>query len=57
MKLFNTGDFSTSALNMEQAATEYFKTFDLCQAACEGSYEVTEFKDFYPTLAGEQPLL
>ncbi|XP_041942353.1 endoplasmic reticulum protein SC65 [Alosa sapidissima] len=51
VKLFNAGDFSNSAFNMEQAATEYLKVYDLCLAACEGSYEVTEFKDFYPTLA------
>lgn len=51
VKLFNTGDFSTSAFNMEQAATEYFKSYDLCLASCEGSYELTEFKDFFQTLA------
>ena len=38
---------------MEQATTEYLKMYDLCLAGCEGSYEVTEYKDFYPTLAGE----
>lgn len=53
VKLYNSGDFSSSARNMEQATTEYFKVYGFCLAGCEGSYEITEFKDFYPTLAGE----
>ncbi|XP_046894809.1 endoplasmic reticulum protein SC65 [Hypomesus transpacificus] len=51
VKLYNSGDFSSSARNMEQATTEYFKVYGFCLAGCEGSYEITEFKDFYPTLA------
>ncbi|XP_064844499.1 endoplasmic reticulum protein SC65-like [Oncorhynchus masou masou] len=51
VKLYNSGDFSASARDMEQATTEYLKMYDLCLAGCEGSYEVTEYKDFYPTLA------
>ncbi|XP_071765935.1 endoplasmic reticulum protein SC65 [Centroberyx gerrardi] len=51
VKLYNNGDFSSSARNMEHAITEYVKIYDLCLAGCEGSYEITEFKDFYPTLA------
>lgn len=51
--LYNNGDFSSSARNMEQAITQYFEMFSLCLAGCEGSYEILEFKDFYPTLAGE----
>ncbi len=38
---------------MELAATEYFKTFNTCLMSCEGSYDVLEFKDFYPSLAGQ----
>lgn len=38
---------------MEQAASEYFVAFDLCLAGCEGAYDVTELKDFFPSLAGE----
>lgn len=53
VKLYNSGDFSSSTRNMEQALTEFFDIYDLCSAGCEGSYEITEFKDFYPTLAGE----
>lgn len=37
---------------MEQAITHYFEVYDDCLAGCEGSYEIVEFKDFYPTLAG-----
>lgn len=50
--LYNTGDFSNAARNMEQAITQYFEVYDDCLAGCEGSYEIVEFKDFYPTLAG-----
>lgn len=49
--LYNNGDFSSSARNMEQAITQYFEVYNLCLAGCEGSYEILEFKDFYPTLA------
>lgn len=52
--LYNNGDFSSSARNMEQAITHYFEVYDDCLAGCEGSYEILEFKDFYPTLAGER---
>lgn len=50
--LYNSGDFSGSARHMEQALTSYFDAYDTCVAACDGSYEILEFKDFYPTLAG-----
>ncbi|XP_010773759.1 synaptonemal complex protein SC65 [Notothenia coriiceps] len=49
--LYNSGDFSSSAQNMEQAITQYFEVYSLCLAGCEGSYEIVEVKDFYPTLA------
>uniref|UniRef100_A0A672LJT2 Synaptonemal complex protein SC65-like n=1 Tax=Sinocyclocheilus grahami TaxID=75366 RepID=A0A672LJT2_SINGR len=49
VKLYNSGDFSSSARDMELAVAEYFKTFNTCLMSCEGSYD--EFKDFYPTLA------
>ncbi|XP_034566761.1 endoplasmic reticulum protein SC65 [Notolabrus celidotus] len=49
--LYNSGDFSSSARNMEQAITQYFEIYTMCLAACETSYEILEFKDFYPTLA------
>ncbi|XP_026180347.1 endoplasmic reticulum protein SC65 [Mastacembelus armatus] len=49
--LYNNGDFSNSVRNMEQAITQYFEIYSLCLAGCEGSYEILEYKDFYPTLA------
>lgn len=51
--LYNSGDFSSSARNMEEALAQYFEIYKSCVAACEGSYEILEFKDFYPTLAGK----
>ncbi|KAJ8414347.1 hypothetical protein AAFF_G00052170 [Aldrovandia affinis] len=51
VKLFNSGDFSSSIRDMEQAASEYFKVYDLCLAGCEGAQDITDFKDFFPSLA------
>lgn len=51
--LYNSGDFSSSARNMEEALEQYFEIHKSCLAGCEGSYEILEFKDFYPTLAGK----
>ncbi|TRY65739.1 hypothetical protein DNTS_005579 [Danionella cerebrum] len=51
VKLYNSGDFSSSAQNMELAVAEYFKTYNKCLLSCEGPYDVKEFKDFYPALA------
>ncbi|CAF89658.1 unnamed protein product, partial [Tetraodon nigroviridis] len=49
--LYNSGDFSNSARKMEEALAQYFDAYKGCVAGCEGSYEILEFKDFYPTLA------
>ncbi|XP_024128840.1 endoplasmic reticulum protein SC65 [Oryzias melastigma] len=49
--LYNNGDYSSSARNMEQAITQYFDSYSTCLAGCDSSYEIIEFKDFYPTLA------
>lgn len=49
--LYNNGDFSNSARNMEQAITQYFEVYNLCLAGCDSSYEIAEFKDFYPSMA------
>lgn len=38
---------------MELALPDFFKTYDDCIAACEGSREITDFKDFYLSIAGE----
>lgn len=53
VKLYNNGDFRSSAADMEQALTEYYKAYEDCLAGCEGAYELQEFKDFYPAIAGE----
>ncbi|XP_031609317.1 endoplasmic reticulum protein SC65 [Oreochromis aureus] len=49
--LYNNGDFSNSARNMEQAITQYFEVYNLCLSGCDSSYEIVEFKDFYPSMA------
>uniref|UniRef100_A0A8B9Z0B3 Prolyl 3-hydroxylase family member 4 (inactive) n=1 Tax=Buteo japonicus TaxID=224669 RepID=A0A8B9Z0B3_9AVES len=51
VKLYNNGDFRSSAADMEQALTEYYKAYEDCLAGCEGAYELQEFKDFYPAIA------
>uniref|UniRef100_A0A8B9PQQ8 Endoplasmic reticulum protein SC65 n=1 Tax=Apteryx owenii TaxID=8824 RepID=A0A8B9PQQ8_APTOW len=51
VKLYNNGDFRSSAAGMEQALAEYYKAYENCLAGCEGSYELQEFKDFYPAIA------
>lgn len=38
---------------MEHALAEYYKAYENCLFSCEGSYELREFKDFYPAIAGE----
>lgn len=38
---------------MELALPDFFKAYDDCIAACEGSREITDFKDFYLSIAGE----
>ncbi|XP_063034885.1 endoplasmic reticulum protein SC65 isoform X1 [Melospiza melodia melodia] len=52
VKLYNSGDFRSSAADMEQALAEYYKAYEDCLAGCEGAYELQEFKDFYPAIAG-----
>nr|XP_057905350.1 endoplasmic reticulum protein SC65 [Doryrhamphus excisus] len=49
--LYNNGDFSGAARHMEQAVASYQDVYALCLDGCDGSYEILEFKDFYPTLA------
>lgn len=51
VKLYNSGDFSSSVRDMELTAAEYFTKYQMCLLSCEGSYDVQEFKDFYPALA------
>nr|XP_056719420.1 endoplasmic reticulum protein SC65 [Euleptes europaea] len=51
VKLYNSGDFRSSIADMEHALAEYYKVYENCLAGCEGSYEVRDFKDFYPAIA------
>lgn len=53
VKLYNSGDFRSSVTDMEQALVEYYKAYENCLASCDGTYELEEFKDFYPAVAGE----
>ncbi|NXD17115.1 SC65 protein, partial [Nothocercus nigrocapillus] len=48
VKLYNGGDFRSSAAHMEQALAEYYKAYESCLAGCEGARELQDFKDFYP---------
>lgn len=54
VKLYNNGDFRSSVADMEQALAEYYKAYEDCLAGCEGAYELQEFKDFYPAIAGDR---
>ncbi|XP_021095993.1 synaptonemal complex protein SC65 isoform X5 [Heterocephalus glaber] len=51
VKLYNSGDFRSSAEGMERALAEYLAVFARCLAGCEGAQEQVEFKDFYPAIA------
>ncbi|XP_048373074.1 endoplasmic reticulum protein SC65 isoform X2 [Sphaerodactylus townsendi] len=51
VKLYNSGDFRSSIADMEHALAEYYKVYENCLAGCEGSYELHDFKDFYPAIA------
>lgn len=37
---------------MELALQDFLKVYDECVAASEGPRDVTDFKDFYPSIAG-----
>ncbi|XP_078452784.1 cartilage-associated protein-like isoform X3 [Lampetra fluviatilis] len=50
-KAFNAENYQTCITNMEQTLPVYFKAYDDCSAGCEGSREITHFKDFYPSIA------
>lgn len=52
VKLYNSGDFRSSAEDMERALAEYMLVFARCLAGCEGAHEQVDFKDFYPAIAG-----
>uniref|UniRef100_A0A8C5WEJ0 Cartilage associated protein n=1 Tax=Leptobrachium leishanense TaxID=445787 RepID=A0A8C5WEJ0_9ANUR len=51
VRAYNGENWRTSISDMEMALPDFFKTFEECIAACEGSREIKEFKDFYPNIA------
>lgn len=52
VRAYNGDNFRTSVTDMELALQDFFKAYDECIAASEGSREVKDFKDFYPSIAG-----
>ncbi|NWV00274.1 SC65 protein, partial [Upupa epops] len=51
VKLYNSGDFRSSVADMELALAGYHRAYEDCLAGCEGSYELQELADFYPSVA------
>ena len=53
VRAYNGDNFRTSVSDMELALRDFFKVYDECLAACEGPRDVKDFKDFYPSIAGQ----
>ncbi|XP_046875556.1 cartilage-associated protein [Hypomesus transpacificus] len=51
VRAYNGDNYRTSVSDMELALRDFFKVFDECLAASEGSREIKDFKDFYPSIA------
>ncbi|XP_077110860.1 cartilage-associated protein [Ranitomeya variabilis] len=51
VRAYNGENWRTSISDMEMALPDFFKTYQECIAACEGSREIKEFKDFYQSVA------
>lgn len=51
VKAYNSGDFRSSVTEMEHAVPEYYRAHHDCLGSCEDSCDVTDFKDFYPSIA------
>ncbi|XP_053323140.1 cartilage-associated protein [Spea bombifrons] len=51
VRAYNGENWRTSISDMELALPDFFKAFEECIAACEGSREIKDFKDFYPNIA------
>ncbi|NWT13333.1 CRTAP protein, partial [Vireo altiloquus] len=51
VRAYNGDNWRTSISDMELALPEFFKAYDDCIAACEGSREIRDFKDFYLSIA------
>ncbi|XP_039593173.1 cartilage-associated protein [Polypterus senegalus] len=51
VRAYNGENYRTSISDMELALPSFFKAYDECLAACEGSREIRDFKDFFPSIA------
>ncbi|KAF5908625.1 cartilage-associated protein [Clarias magur] len=51
VRAYNGDNYRTSVSDMELALQDFLKTYDECIAASEGSREIKDFKDFYPSIA------
>ncbi|XP_075777957.1 cartilage-associated protein [Pelodiscus sinensis] len=51
VRAYNGDNWRTSISDMELALPDFFKSYDDCLAACEGSREIKDFKDFYLSIA------
>uniref|UniRef100_A0A5F9C241 Cartilage associated protein n=1 Tax=Oryctolagus cuniculus TaxID=9986 RepID=A0A5F9C241_RABIT len=51
VRAYNGENWRTSITDMELALPDFFKAFYECLAACEGSREIKDFKDFYLSIA------
>ncbi|XP_017559953.1 endoplasmic reticulum protein SC65-like [Pygocentrus nattereri] len=49
--LLNSGDYSGSVIDMEEALREYLQEHALCTAACEGAVDVVMHQELYASLA------
>lgn len=53
VRAYNGENFRTSISDMELALRDFLKVYDECLAASEGPRDVKDFKDFYPSIAGQ----
>ncbi|XP_036864542.1 cartilage-associated protein isoform X2 [Manis javanica] len=51
VRAYNGENWRTAITDMELALPDFFKAFYECLAACEGSREIKDFKDFYLSIA------
>ncbi|XP_062893519.1 endoplasmic reticulum protein SC65-like [Mobula hypostoma] len=51
VKAYNNGNFRSSVTDMEHALPGYYRAHQECISACEDSCDVSDFKDFYPSVA------
>ncbi|KAF7691209.1 cartilage-associated protein [Silurus meridionalis] len=51
VRAYNGDNYRTSVSDMELALQDFFKAYDECIAGSEGSREIKDFKDFYPSIA------